>query len=418
VLLCLSSTHHNASFGLLERLSLGASSAARVLVKKSLVENSVSVRGAVVLATCNRFEVYLDIDGPPAGVTAVAIESTLVAIGGASGIPVDELRTSMTVHQGNDVAEHLFAVSSGLESVVVGEDEISGQVRRALDTARTDGTTSRDLERLFQRATHITRGVKNKTAIGAARRSVVRLALELASSRIADWSEERVLIIGTGRYAVTTVAALRTLGVRNIRVFSPSERSAAFAAKHGLVAETTLKTALKTAGIVITCTTTMVVRPDAFTTQRRRIVIDLGLPRNVDPAVANIEDIELLDLETINLHAPIQELTAHHDARAIIGDAAAEFSAAHVAGPAIAAMRRHVFDILEAEIARARSRTADPDTEAALRHLAGALLHGPSVRLRQLAREGRIDELLVALDVLYDIHVPHRLALSKRSEIA
>ena len=99
------------------------------------------VSGAVVLATCNRFEAYLDIDEPLTGGRAVAVESVVEAMASASGILPESLRASVAVHEGADAASHLFAVTSGLESVVVGEEEISGQVRRALDAARADGTT-------------------------------------------------------------------------------------------------------------------------------------------------------------------------------------------------------------------------------------------------------------------------------------
>ncbi|MCU1580168.1 MAG: glutamyl-tRNA reductase [Rhodoglobus sp.] len=403
MLLCLSSNHKNASFELLERLSLTAP-----VATAGLVQSSAFVTGAVVLATCNRFEAYLDIDEPLTGAAAVAVASTLSAIGEASGIAVDELRVSITVHEGEDVAAHLFAVTSGLESVVVGEDEISGQVARALATARADGTTSRDLERLFQRASHTSRGVKNLTAIGGRDRSLVRLALELASTRVADWSAARVLVVGTGQYAATTVAALRDRGAIDLRVYSPTGRADAFAAKYGLRVSDDFAV-----DVVITCTANAVLGPERFTTQEtatvaHRVVIDLGLPRNVDAAVGSLPGIELLDLETISLHAPLEQLTAHDDARAIVRNAARGFAAESDAEPAIVALRMHVFELLDAEIARAREHGAGDETEAALRHLAGVLLHGPSVRARELAADGRSAEFVAALDTLHGIEVAAR----------
>ncbi|HEY9423393.1 MAG TPA: glutamyl-tRNA reductase, partial [Microterricola sp.] len=183
MLLCLTANHRNASLDILERLSVGAPSATRALVDEELF-----VSGAVVLATCNRFEAYLDIDEPLTGGEAVALESVVEAMSSAAGVSPEHLRASVTVHQGAAAAEHLFAVTSGLESMVVGEDEISGQVRRAVETARADGLTSGELERLFQKATHTSRGVRNSTRLRGAHRSLVRFALELASSRVADWA--------------------------------------------------------------------------------------------------------------------------------------------------------------------------------------------------------------------------------------
>ncbi len=395
VLLCLSANHDNASFELLEKLSVVAAGATI-----ELVTASGFVQGAVVLATCNRFEAYLDIDEPLTAATAVAVASTVSAMSEASGVDPVELRSSLTVHEGDEVARHLFAVSSGLESVVVGEDEISGQVQRALGTARLSGTTSRDLERLFQKATHTSRGVKNKTALGGSERSLVRLALELASSRIADWSATKVLVVGTGRYAATTVAALRSHGAEQIEVFSHSGRAESFAAKYGLRPQLAIDTDVD---VIVTCTASAVLLPEAFRGERPRLVIDLGLPRNVDPSVARVPGVEMLDLETIRLHAPIED--AHGDAHEIVREAAAEFAASRAAEPGIVALRSHIFEALEAEIRRARARGAGDETESALRHLAGVLLHEPSVRARELAAEGRTAEFVAGLDALYGVRV-------------
>ena len=399
MLLCLTANHRNASFDLLEKLSIGAPSAVT-----TLVEGSAFVSGAVVLATCNRFEAYLDIDEPLTSATAVAVQSTIDIMSEASGVLSDDLRASVTVISGDAVAGHLFAVTSGLESVVVGEDEISGQVGRALGAARASGTTSPVLDRLFQTAAHTSRDVKNRTALGGAGRSLVRLALELASSRVTDWAQTRVLVVGTGQYAATTLGALRDRGATDIRVFSPSGRAAKFAAKYDVAFEPALGAAIATADVVVTCTSTMAISPADISNGMRRLVIDLGLPRNVDPAVASMPGVELLDLELISKHAPIEELTASADARALVGDAAALFTSAATVEPAIVALRSHIFDLLDTEIERAERRPGDStDTVSALRHLAGVLLHGPSVRARELAREGRGDEFVAALDALYGI---------------
>lgn len=383
---------------------------------RALVDDELFVSGAVVLATCNRFEAYLDIDEPLTGGEAVAVESVVEAMAAASDVPVDLLRASVAVHQGADAAAHLFAVTSGLESMVVGEDEISGQVRRALDAARADGMTSSELERLFQKATHTSRGVRNRTQLRGAHRSLVRLALELASSRVADWAAARVVLVGTGRYAQRTVDALRARGAGDIHVFSPSGRAQTFATQHGLIPVSDFAAAAAQADVVITCTADAVVHADAFVPGRRVLVIDLGLPRNVDPAVGLVAGVELLDLETIRLHAPLQEFSAHADARAIVGDAATEFHADRLAGQAITALRTEVLKTLDDEITRARSRGAGDEVEAALRHLAGVLLHQPSVRIRELVVEGRIDEVRAALELLHGLSIDARGAVDSADD--
>ncbi len=295
-------------------------------------------------------------------------------------------------------------MTSGLESVLIGEDEISGQVARALIAARTAGTSSSALERLFQRAAQTSKDVRNSTAIGGTNRSLVNLALEMASTRVSDWATARVLVVGTGRYAATTVRALQQHGALDLRSFSPSGAGAAFALRHGARLESDLTMAVSDADVVITCTTTVAVTPATFSDSARRIVIDLGLPRNVDPAVGTLDGVELLDLETVRLHAPLEMLATADEARDLVGAAAAQFSAEASIEPAIVAFRSHVLGVLEVELERARTRgDATAETEAAMRHLVGVLIHEPSVRARELAMEGRGEEFATALATVFGI---------------
>ena len=426
VLLCVSASHKTASFELLERLSVPSTPVAPLIAA-----HDECVQGAVVVATCNRFEAYVDMDEPVTAAVALGIEATLAAIEAATGVPASELEGGYTVLGGSEVAEHLFSVASGLESVVVGEGEIAGQVRRALTESRTLGTTSAELERLFQRASEAQRGVKNSTAIGRAGRSLVRLGLELADSRIADWSTQRVLLVGTGAYAAATVAALRDQGAEDISVHSPSGRAAKFALKHGLraVSAETFPSAVAHADLVITCTTAehYVLSAATFAAGRgayetavttsacpvdhtaRRLVIDLGLPRNVDPDVATVAGVDLLDLETIRLHAPLEELQATDAARDLVRDAARRFTSVGERKniiPAVVSLRAHVFGVLDAEVARVRARGDEGgQTEQALRHLVGVLLHTPTTRAHELAESGRADEYVDALSALFGIEV-------------
>ena len=416
MLFCFTSSHRTAGFDLLDRLERGADTVT------DAIRGQQAVSGSVVLATCNRFEAYLDIDLDRLELRDHAADELIDLVATAAEVPAGELRDGSELIAGDAVATHLFSVSSGLESVVVGEGEIAGQVRRAYTSARKSGAVTHDLERLFQGASRASRGVKNSTGLMTQGRSMVRLALDLAESRFADWSQVRVLLVGTGRYAAASLAALRERGVTDAAVWSRTGRAHAFALSHGIEAVLAdgLTSAVASADLVITCTVSpglVITReivseamaashaqlarrlahedppgprrsaPDA----QRLLVVDLGLPRNVEPAVAEVERVELLDLETISLHAPLEELQATDSARELVGAAAAEFAAKTAerdVEPALLALRRHVFDQLEAEVARNASRDGTGEIERALRHLVGVLLHTPSVKARELARDG------------------------------
>lgn len=432
MLLCLTASHKTATFDLLERLSRTPDE-----IDRLLLESVPAARGTVVLSTCNRVEVYVDYDEAVADVDLV--DTVAHTLAESAGVSDDDINGAFAIRTGNRVPEHLFAVASGLESVVSGEVEIAGQVRDALKVARKQGTTSTDLERLFQKASQAQRRVKNVTALPRAGRSLVRLALELANSRIADWSAERVLLVGTGSYAAVTLAALRERGAQRISVFSPSGRQQKFAEKYGLypLDEKHYAHAAAAASLIITCTNAegfvldrsiideglsghplrqfapAIIGQGACpvsggpVTLRSRLIIDLGMPRNVNPDVSELEGVSLLDLEIVKLHAPLEELQAADDARAVVRDAARDF---HIVGarqrvtPSVVALRSHIFELLEAEIDRARARgDEDGRVEQAMRHLAGVLLHTPTMRAHDLADRGRADEFTAALETLYGI---------------
>ncbi len=393
----MTASHRTTDFAVLDRVSREVSTTA-----VDLVGASPAIRGAVVLATCNRFEAYLDVDEALAtgADSADLVFDTLARSVGEDAVV---LRRNAELLDGDAAIRHLFAVSSGLESVVVGEDEISGQVQRALTAARDDRTTSSALERAFQRAARTSREVRRATDLGGAGRSMVRLALDLASSRVADWGTVPVLVVGTGRYAATTIAALRARGARDIHVFSATGRADDFAARYGVRAEHVLRDALAGAEIVLTCTARYTVTADDIPDAARRLIVDLGLPRNVESAVAQLPGVELLDLELLALHAPLSELG--EGAQQLVASAAAEFGAEAEAAPGIVALRRHVLAALDEELARTRERGGGAAAEEALRHLAGVLVHGPSVRARRLAAEGRMNEFVAGLEAVYGIEV-------------
>ncbi len=395
MLVCLSANHRNSRFEVLERLSVVAEATAQTLTAAGGVS-----RGAVLLATCNRFEAYLDVETDP----HTAVDAAFRTLSSASSVDEAELRRSITVLTAEKATTHLFAVTSGLESVVVGEDEISGQVSRALGAARAAGTTTASLEAVFQRAARTSRWVKTSTSLGSTGRSMVRHGLDLVAERRPDWSTIAVLVVGTGQYAATTVAALRDRGATNLRVFSPSGRGTVFAAKYRLPLETDLVEAVTGADVIITCTGAFVIGTKHINDARPRVVVDLGMPRNVDPAIAGLDGVTLFDLEQIRLSVTAEDPDASGAAHSLVGEAAARYDAEVEIEPSVLALRAYVSAIVDAEIARVRAKgLSNAESEEALRRLARVFLHEPSTRARGLALDGRSDEVKAALDLLFGI---------------
>jgi glutamyl-tRNA reductase len=399
VLICVSVSHRTSSFDLLDRLSAATADTGAV----ELLDGGAD--GAVLLSTCNRVEAYLDVPPDAAERAAARVLDRFAA---ASDMPTDAFRSNAVVVTGTDALHHLFSVASGLESLAVGEDEIVGQVRRAYDDARIAGATTTEIDRAFQRASKVSREVRASTDLSGQGRSLVQLALRLADHRVTDWRSTRVLVVGTGNYAATTIANLRTLGVIEIDVYSQTGRADAFAAKYRVAARHDLLAAIAAAEVIITCTHAYTITPAHVPADgARRLVIDLGVPRNVEAAVADVPGVELLDLQVIALHSSLPGLAPESTAHDLVRSATGRHTAEQLAAPAIVALRRHVFDALDAEIERAERRAATPEAAAlaaqSLRHLAAVLLHTPSELARAAAADGRIADFEAALAAVHGV---------------
>ena len=431
-LLTLTASHRDLDLDVLEQLSSGAHS-----VGSAVVAASPQITGCVVLATCNRFELYLDTaDRPaaPAGAAGDLLSAQVAAteaVATASGLALEDVTGSLQVRQGTEVARHLFAVASGLESMVVGEREVAGQVRRALAVAQAQGTTSPTLERLFQTASRTSRAVGSRTGLGSTGRSVVGVALDIAAHELAahgvDLPAARVLLVGTGSYAGASLTALRARGVRDVAVHSPSGRAREFAADRGLeaVEPGAFDEQLSRADLVVSCSgargpvidAVMVAgaraRAAAGPDGRARplVLVDLALRHDIDPTVAHVPGVRLVDLAAVQEHSPAMVQPAVDAGNGIVESSAAAFEAALAEQslvPAVIALRDHVEHALEAEIERARTRDAGEAeaVERSLRRFAAAVLHTPAVRAREHARTGRHLEYRAGLEAIFGIGVP------------
>ena len=403
-------SHHDLDLDVLEQLSVGADS-----LGEGVVADCQALTGAVVLATCNRFELYLEIDDVAQVDTTV--EQVVARIARDSEVPVERVTEVLGLAVDEEAARHLFGVACGLESMVVGEREISGQVRRALAAARNAGTASPTLDRLFQAALRSARLVGMRTGLGTSGRSVVSVAFELAHPAMPDWSQARAVLVGTGFCADSSLEALVALGVAEITVFSPSGRAEAFASNRAVhsIDAAGFAQALVEADVVVACSggsgkslTAPMLQSARTGTTRPLVVLDLALHRDVDPVVAQLPGVTLIDLEAVRAEAPGEQPDVLGAASEIVEQEAAEFAVAVEArelDPAVVALRQHVFDILDDEIAKVRA-AGDPvaeETERALRRFARRMLHTPTVRAREHVRSGAKDDYLDALQALYGI---------------
>jgi len=411
VLLSLVASHRDLDLGVLERLSSDVHA-----VGRELVGASPSICGAVVLATCNRFELYLDVDD--AAHAPEAREAVAATVAARSGYDPTSVAAHLAVEVGTDSAAHLFAVASGLESMVVGEREIAGQVRRALTTARKDGTTTSALEGLFQAASRVSRTVEKHTGLGSTGRSVVGVALDIAERDLVAWDQVRCVLIGTGSYAGASLAALKARGCRDVRVYSPSGRAAPFAAARGVTsvpAGADLAAELTCVDLVVACSGAAgaVLTVDALAQARSGsahplTVVDLALRHDVDPGVRALPGVRLVSLTTVAEHAPAEH-GAVLTARDLVRRAADEYEADRRVrewNPAVLAERSRVLGGLESALSALGDDARDERAARQARRRARSALHGPTVRAREAARAGDTAAYAAALADLAAIDVP------------
>ena len=419
------------------------------------------LRGVLVLATCNRLAILLDEDGElPAG----AGEDAGAAGPGAAAQPGRPLSSSPVVREasallerragmpegsaglstarGSDAYRELIATAAGLRSMVVGEREIAGQLRRSLVRAAEEGTTSADLCRLVERASAASRRVARETSLAGAGRSLVAVGLGLASQRMPDLEGARVVVVGTGAYAGATVVALRERGVRDIAVHSHSDhqaaqpgresssaagpdRAAAFAGKRGLevVGPHELTERLASADLVITCRglgSPVITRGLIDDALARRasgalgpsapphplVILDLALSRDVDPGVADAPGALLIDLPRIRQAVPAAQTAQVEAAERIVAEEAAALDRL-VGGrrmdPVIRALRGQAEEVVAREAARLRpvdGRVDLDDAVRALERLAASLMHAPSQAARAAGEAGHSQEYLAALPMV------------------
>jgi glutamyl-tRNA reductase len=290
-------SHRSAPLALRERLALPSERAADLM---SALRSHDGIGECVVVSTCNRSELYL-VAGEPDRALAVAAEE----LGRACGIAGSELAGAIRSSRDMDAARHLFRVTAGLESMVVGEAEVQGQVRRAYELALERGASGRITNRLFQDALRAGKRVRSETGISRSPASVASVAVDLGRRALGGLAGRHVLVIGAGKHGELTALTLAEQGADTVFVASRAhERAQGLAQRFGGAAVSFEKLAeeLARADLVLTCTACperIVSRADLASAGRRLVVIDTAVPRDVDPAARDLPAVELYDLDDI-----------------------------------------------------------------------------------------------------------------------
>ena len=388
-------SHRSAPVSLLERVTVGIAGSAALLAELQQVP---AIEEAVVLTTCNRVEVYAEADGFHAGLKAVS--QTLSAL---SGVPLDQLSTHLYVHAESRAVRHLFDVACGLDSMVIGESQILGQLRRAY--AASSGGAGRTLHELFQQALKVGKRAHTETGIDEAGRSLVSVGLERAIRAVGPLDGRRVLVIGAGSMGALAGATLRRAGAGQVvvanRTAENARRLATSLDGEGIGLDG-LEQALVDADVVVSSTGAtgvvvsleLVQRAVAARGGRPLAVLDLALPRDIDPLVRELEGVTLVDLASLQAVLATTEAGAGVDAaRAIVMDEVDSFLAwqrsVRVA-PTVTALRARADEVVAAELARLATRLpeleerAAAEVQSAVRRAVAALLHTPTVRVKQL----------------------------------
>ncbi|MGH3532668.1 MAG: glutamyl-tRNA reductase [Mycobacterium sp.] len=418
-------SHRSAPVSVLEQLSTDESDQIKIVDQ---VVQSPLVTEAMVLSTCNRVEVYAVVDAFHGGLSVIG-----QVLSEHSGMSLGDLTKYAYVRYSEAAVEHLFAVASGLDSAVVGEQQVLGQVRRAYAAAEANRTVGRVLHELAQRALAVGKRVHTETAIDAAGASVVSVALGMAETKLNGLKGKTAVVVGAGAMGTLSAAHLTRAGVRHIHVVNRSLPRAQRLARKTREADTNadahtldqLAAALTDADVVVSCTGA--VRPvvsladvhHALAAGRRDeatqplVICDLGMPRDVDPAVAGLPGVWVVDMDRVQREPSARAAAA--DAEAARHIVAAEV-ATYLAGqrmaevtPTVTALRQRAADVVEAELLRLDNRL--PGLESAhrdevartVRRVVDKLLHAPTVRIKQLASAPGGDSYAEALRELFEL---------------
>ena len=410
--------HRTTPVELLERMAVPPPELAKAL---HTLERSENLAEVAVLSTCNRTEVY-------ARCTRFhpAVEDVRNFLTDQSSLDPDTITDHLYTYHDDAAVAHLFGVAAGVDSMIVGEGEILGQVREAWLVAEHEGMIGQLLSRVFRQAVEVGKRARTETGIGRHAVSVSSAAVTVAGERLGGLEDRRVLVIGAGDVGAAMAIALKGAGVGEIVVANrTAERAEELAARVGgrAIGLDGVVDVLVESDVLLASTgasDVLLERGDIEGTMARRdgralLVVDIAVPRNVDPGVGQVFGVTLLDIDDLKAFAA-QSLEQRRQeigkVRAIITEELDRFrlerSAREVA-PLIAVLRARAEELRDAELARFRSRLAGLDpaardaVDALTRGLVNKLLHDPTVRIKDAAGTAQGELYADALAALFGL---------------
>jgi glutamyl-tRNA reductase len=417
-------SHRGAPVEILERASVSGQDVPKLLDELTRTGGVGEVSEVMLLSTCNRVEVYAVVESFHGGLADVS-----GVLARHAGMDVGALSPYLYVHYAASAVEHLFGVAAGLDSMVVGEAQILGQLRAAYQSAITAGTAGRVMHELAQQALRVGKRSHSETDIDAAGASVVSEALADADAALGGLAGRRALVVGAGSMGALAGAHLRRAGIGTLVLANRTPERAARLAT-ALTAEGVPSRAvgldqvpaeLALADVLVSCTGAVgaVLTVDAVTESlgmrddRPLVLCDLGLPRDVDPAVAHLPGVTVVDLATLHdrLSARAEGETVRA-ARRIVTDEVAQYLSTQRSAevtPTVTALRRRAAEVVDAELLRMSGRLPDLDQAVrdelaqTVRRVVDKLLHTPTVRVKQLAEAPGGDTYAEALRELFGL---------------
>lgn len=419
-ILTLGLNHATAPVALRERVAVPSEQLASTLgaLTGSFAQ---SLPHAVVLSTCNRTEIYVVAEkfhGAYADLRNFLSEMAY--------LPPEEFADHLYVQYDDDAVSHLFAVTSGLESAVVGEAEILGQVRRAWERAQEEGTTGSSLNLLFRHALEVGKRARTETGISRHIASVSTAAVAMAAERMGDLAGRRILVLGAGEMGEGMVRALTSAGVDDLRIANRTwERAVELADRLGgrAVRLADINESLADVDLLLTSTGASSIMLEygdlaqVMTVRQGRplLIVDVAVPRDVDPSAADLPGVTLLDMDDLRTFADagIAERMGEVAAvRAMLVEEVERFvsvSSAREVAPLVAELYDRAEGVRVGELDRYRSRLGDLDerqleaVEALSKGIVAKLLHDPAVGLKDAAGSPRGERLAEALRDLFDL---------------